>query len=772
VSDMEFGVRITADSTGLVGAVQVSENAVQQLGAQTAASGASAQRANVSFNELRASIERLASMSDLAARRATLLKQAQDRASVSSSGLARAAVQNVRVSRQMQLGLQQAGFQVADFAVQVGAGQSAILAFTQQGTQLLQFFGPWGSILGAAGAVLGALAIGFMAAGESADEAADQVESFGDVIEDLEKRIRSANQARLDISGQILAIGAADIDRLKQDLSELEAQRERFIEQSDPFTVRTDQDDDFGAEFAARRRRVLEQAAQQTPEIVELDGQIAQLRDTITTLQLEETTNAFQDLTGELDPATAAWRRYEEQLGLINLAVERGVDGAAALEDQLRAAARADLDASLERLNSQDRESDRRTDPFARAVNSLEDRTRLLTAQADAFSEGADALEKLRVETQLLTAAQAAGIPITEDLRTEIALQAEGYVRASARLKELQEAEKQLQREAQLTARRHDAAVADIERQLLGILPPYEAAVLAAERWREEALENLDETAAGYEEFAADVERIFQERLKDAQEEHLRSSREWSDGARRALRDYADEATDAAANVENAITSGLQTMEDALVDFVTTGKLNFKDLVDSILQDLARLFIRQNVTGPLAQALGGAFGGAGGDGGIGSPVDVRDLLPELGGFGEFPSFDGGGIFGETARPTQRLPLSMLAGAPSFGGGGIFDPDAGPAILHRKEGVFTPQQMDNADHLIRAVMNQRRGTVISDGAIRNSNYYDFRNADASTVAQLRAEAERIENEAVSKSIAAIRGLVLEGGDYSKDMTRGI
>jgi hypothetical protein len=55
---------------------------------------------------------------------------------------------------------QQAGYQVGDFAVQVASGQSALVAFTQQGAQVLGVFGPWGAILGAAVAVAGAMAVG------------------------------------------------------------------------------------------------------------------------------------------------------------------------------------------------------------------------------------------------------------------------------------------------------------------------------------------------------------------------------------------------------------------------------------------------------------------------------------------------------------------------------------------------------------------------------------------------------------------------------------
>jgi hypothetical protein len=49
--------------------------------------------------------------------------------------------------------MQQAGYQVGDFAVQVQSGQSALVAFAQQGTQMAGAFGPLGAVLGAVLAV-------------------------------------------------------------------------------------------------------------------------------------------------------------------------------------------------------------------------------------------------------------------------------------------------------------------------------------------------------------------------------------------------------------------------------------------------------------------------------------------------------------------------------------------------------------------------------------------------------------------------------------------
>src|SRR5690606_15489147 len=71
-------------------------------------------------------------------------------------------------ARQAGQAVTMAGYQVGDFAVQVASGQGAMRAFIQQGTQLVQFFGPWGSVIGATVAVLGALYIGLKKSKEQA----------------------------------------------------------------------------------------------------------------------------------------------------------------------------------------------------------------------------------------------------------------------------------------------------------------------------------------------------------------------------------------------------------------------------------------------------------------------------------------------------------------------------------------------------------------------------------------------------------------------------
>ena len=82
-------------------------------------------------------------------------------------------------------GLQQAGYQVGDFAVQVGGGTSAMVAFGQQGSQLLGIFGPMGAVLGAVVAITAAVGNAFMKSAEEASDFAKATEGLDSAMSSL-----------------------------------------------------------------------------------------------------------------------------------------------------------------------------------------------------------------------------------------------------------------------------------------------------------------------------------------------------------------------------------------------------------------------------------------------------------------------------------------------------------------------------------------------------------------------------------------------------------
>lgn len=88
--------------------------------------------------------------------------------------------------------VQQAGFQIGDFATQIAGGQSAMLAFTQQGGQLLQIFGPFGAAAAGALSVLGAMAIAFTRGSSEAKSFKDMVDDLGSSLKDYEDFVDGA----------------------------------------------------------------------------------------------------------------------------------------------------------------------------------------------------------------------------------------------------------------------------------------------------------------------------------------------------------------------------------------------------------------------------------------------------------------------------------------------------------------------------------------------------------------------------------------------------
>lgn len=82
-------------------------------------------------------------------------------------------------------------------------------------------------------------------------------------------------------------------------------------------------------------------------------------------------------------------------------------------------------------------------------------------------------------------------------------------------------------------------------------------------------------------------------------------------GAIAGLQEYSRAATDIGAQTKNLVTDFAKGMEDALVRFVQTGKLQFRSLIDSMLANIARMSIQQGITGPISQWISNSMTGSG-----------------------------------------------------------------------------------------------------------------------------------------------------------------
>ena len=152
-------------------------------------------------------------------------------------------------------------------------------------------------------------------------------------------------------------------------------------------------------------------------------------------------------------------------------------------------------------------------------------------------------------------------------------------------------------------------------------------------------------------------------------------------GMVRGARKWAAETTDYAANIEGALTSAFDNAADALANFALTGKMNFADLGNSILQMLARIGAQQaigGIVGGLVSGIGGLFGG----GLVGQAKEVMSFIPGIGHSGWYVGYE------RPADGFRSVPAMAFAGAPRLhSGGGWFAQDEYPAILQRGERVL-------------------------------------------------------------------------------------
>ena len=105
----------------------------------------------------------------------------------------------------------------------------------------------------------------------------------------------------------------------------------------------------------------------------------------------------------------------------------------------------------------------------------------------------------------------------------------------------------------------------------------------------------------------ADIPREYLDQMRELL--RLEAGTEGWDGAKRAMKSYYADATNMGRQFESFTQTSLSSLEDALVEFTTTGKLSFSELADSMIRDLVRIAYQAMVVAPLVQSLTGMFGG-------------------------------------------------------------------------------------------------------------------------------------------------------------------
>jgi lambda family phage tail tape measure protein len=170
---------------------------------------------------------------------------------------------------------------------------------------------------------------------------------------------------------------------------------------------------------------------------------------------------------------------------------------------------------------------------------------------------------------------------------------------------------------------------------------------------------------------------------------------DWTTGASEATYNYLDDARNVAKQTDALFTDAFYGIEDALVSFAKTGKLNFKSLADSIISDIIRMQAKAALSSILGSSglgsiVSNLFGGAGAGIGSATAADVGAagdglmFLADGGYTGDGGKYEPAGLVhrGEyvlNAPATKALGKGLLDRLNGFANGG-FVGNPTPAIL--------------------------------------------------------------------------------------------
>ena len=147
-----------------------------------------------------------------------------------------------------------------------------------------------------------------------------------------------------------------------------------------------------------------------------------------------------------------------------------------------------------------------------------------------------------------------------------------------------------------------------------------------------------------------------------------------------AMEKIGDSTEEAAARFEElkmVIDGWGKDSAASIADFAMQGKTSFRDMVDSMIRDLLRMMIYQNITGPLFGGISGAIGNLFGGATTGPHIGAGGTTA----FG----MHRGGIAGKDSSFTRTLPGGLFSHAPRLHSGLM--PDEFPAILQKGEAVI-------------------------------------------------------------------------------------
>lgn len=304
------------------------------------------------------------------------------------------------------------------------------------------------------------------------------------------------------------------------------------------------------------------------------------------------------------------------------------------------------------------------------------------SAYVDGWEQIVDQQERLKTNevVSALVAAQAASLEggETSRLRYEAYLRGLGITadQAAAAIARFNNG---------LTTTEFDAATEGLK-GFIEANAPY-AAQLQAQRQAVSDLAGMEQlrTTNG-EEFQRMLTRLgytmetYNEALRNANLNIAAQSDGWA-AAKAAAAGYIEDIKVNGLKMRDVFDNAFSNMTDALTDFISTGKLDFKGLVDSMIADLARLAAQKMVMQFASSVMG---------------------MP-------FPIGHSGGIVGAASDAARTVSPAVFSGAKRYHVGGIVGSGGGlrskevPVIARENEAIMPTARMSDGNLGVKAIL---------------------------------------------------------------------
>lgn len=442
----------------------------------------------------------------------------------------------------------------------------------------------------------------------------------------------------------------------------------------------------------------------------------------------------FRNLVAAIEPITGAQRELANSTQLLNdayLANEITLERRDELLNRLQQITRDQIQPYTVLIEQLDEE--RRLLHLSNDERQIESRFLELTAQlrrqgVQLSQEELDSLrERIRLNQELQNLER--DVQAREREQERLAREAEQARRAEERQRINSEREQREQEE------QHARSLQQVHRMLVRTGLASRDAGLEARLWAERVRAGIDGTTEAGQEALRAIDEIIE------RQERLQSGSPL-DGLAIGLMRYQTSLESVAASIANVVQGSLGQMENALVNFVRTGEIGIKDLVDNIIAEFARIAIQQAVIGPLAgllgSSLGGLFGGGGGGGAAAGALGGGGILAASGGLvrgpggprsDSIPARLSNGEFVVNAHATRRyigLLSRINSGVRSFQDGGLATPAPQGSVIVN---VIDQRSGSDRENPVEVRRNSRAGreeitlliSDIVDGGLRGGRF---------------------------------------------------